>query len=84
MKKNSTRIEYISTGPKPKDIEYSIKTNVGGMNGNTSLNSNGSVEIGGHSCTGFALTSKEEKKETTISWNGTTEKFVWIGNSKVR
>ncbi|PFN98139.1 hypothetical protein COJ85_21715 [Bacillus sp. AFS076308] len=68
-------IKYIGQKATPKEINYVVESVSGKSAGNDSLN-NGVLKIGGHSCSGCAVTQENEKITATITWNDKTESLI--------
>lgn len=80
------KIEYIGENPVPDDeVSYIIETDGGKMAGNTSLDDNGMVEIGGskRSCSDCKIILDESKNiKATISWKENLEELLLSSNNQ--
>jgi hypothetical protein len=68
-------IKYIGEKPTPKEINYVVEGVSGKSEGEGSLDK-GVLEIGGHSCSGCAVTQENEKLNATLTWNDTSETLI--------
>ncbi|HZH62049.1 MAG TPA: hypothetical protein VEY70_21285 [Metabacillus sp.] len=68
-------IKYKGKNPVPEEINYVVEGVSGGSEGEAALN-NRVLEIGGHSCSGCAVTTENENFNATIMWNDTSETII--------
>ncbi|MBT2697168.1 hypothetical protein J7E79_07050 [Bacillus sp. ISL-40] len=68
-------IKYIGGKPIPKRIKYVVESVSGKSEGEDSLN-NGVLKIGGHSCSGCAVTQENEEMKATITWNDKSDTLI--------
>ncbi|ADC51672.1 hypothetical protein BpOF4_18155 [Alkalihalophilus pseudofirmus OF4] len=66
-------IRYLGEDPPATPVDFEI----GSISGNGwELNENGSLSSSGSSCSGCAVTTRDDRIEFTIEWDGQTESFV--------
>lgn len=77
IEQTKVNIEYNGMESIPDEVSYIIETDSGSMEGNTSLNDSGVVEIGGRGrwCNECTFINKSENIKATISWKGNTEEL---------
>ncbi|ERN53626.1 hypothetical protein M3689_12625 [Alkalihalophilus marmarensis] len=66
-------IRYLGEDPPVTPVDFEI----GSISGNGwELNENGSLSSDGNSCSGCAVTTRDDRIEFTIEWDGQTDSFV--------
>ncbi|RIU90215.1 hypothetical protein [Oceanobacillus picturae] len=75
IEQTKVNIEYNGMESIPDEVSYIIETDSGSMEGNTSLNDKGLIEIGGRErrCNECTFINESEYIKATISWKGNTE-----------
>ena len=68
-------IKYIGKNPTPREIHYVVEGVSGKSEGNVTLD-NEDLKIGGHSCSGCAVTQEKEKIKANITWNHQSETLI--------